>query len=395
MRRSLRGGFTAFAVAIAVLIAMVSLSSCSMITDTFDGFFQKDPVASTTYFDMKDVNARIESELKAGNKEISLDIAASTETIKNITENFSPFWGLPVQYVIQSSFNDIIVEGASEKGPVDIVRVTFTLEQSLNYYVYNAYKDPNFAIPNNKKEAIAIFAVLPEIIAYIFGEEGNGNNKTDYESVLAVHDWLVSNLTYNSSLQESDISNGSYGALVNKSTMCKGYTEAMQLILNCATNVEVISVVGEGNDNSSGWVGHAWNMVKMDDQWYQIDATFDDPVNNKVDRINHYYFGQNDTIMKQNHRWSEEYWPKASAADFYYYRTNGLYARSYEDFQNLVRSQLRSKQPQSIEIATEGFTLSDKDLQFIFSLNYNIETLYRSETKFGDITVVTITPAYK
>jgi hypothetical protein len=380
---------------ILVVSLCVSLSSCDLISDSLDGFFEKDPIAASTYFDMKDVNAKIESALKEGKPDITMDIATSTDNIKNITENFSPFWGLPVQYTIESHFDGITVEGATDKGPVDVLRVTFTLEQSVNYYVYNSYKNRDFVIPKNKKEAASIRAVLPAIIKQIFGAEMSDENQTDYETVLSVHDWLVTNLEYNTEIDENSISNGSYGALVEKSTMCKGYTEAMQLILNCASNVEVISVVGEGNDNSSGWIGHAWNMVRMDDNWYQVDATFDDPVNNNLGRISHAYFGQNDKVLALNHKWSAEFWPASSGADFYYYRTNGLYAKSYESFKNIVISELRGRQPKSIEVAIEGFSLDDKDLQFMFTINRNVNTLYRNQSKMGNVTVVTLSPDYK
>jgi hypothetical protein len=98
--------------------------------------------------------------------------------------------------------------------------------------------------------------------------------------------------------------------------------------------------------------------------------------------------------LELNHKWSKEFWPVASGADFYYYRTNGLYAKSYESFKNIVKSEFKRKQPETVEVATEGFSLDDKDLQFIFTINKNIKTLYRNESKMGNVIVITLTPDY-
>lgn len=62
-----------------------------------------------------------------------------------------------------------------------------------------------------------------------------------------------------------------YGALVRGEAVCSGYARAFQYIANLA-GFYCIRVIGYADN-----VGHEWNLVKMDDQIYYIDPTYDDP----------------------------------------------------------------------------------------------------------------------
>ncbi len=48
--------------------------------------------------------------------------------------------------------------------------------------------------------------------------------------------------------------------------------------------------------------GHTWNAVKLDGEWYQVDATWDDSDNNwyGFDQ-RHLYFGLTDELMTIAH----------------------------------------------------------------------------------------------
>ena len=83
-----------------------------------------------------------------------------------------------------------------------------------------------------------------------------------------------------------------YGALIEGNAVCQGYTEAMALFLDRlnVTNYRI----------RSG--SHAWNALYLDDHWYHLDVTWDDPV--MEDGSNYlqytYYLVDNDTLFHQD-----------------------------------------------------------------------------------------------
>ena len=34
-------------------------------------------------------------------------------------------------------------------------------------------------------------------------------------------------------------------------------------------------------------INHAWNLIKLDGEWYQVDVTWDDPVWDRLGRVCH------------------------------------------------------------------------------------------------------------
>ena len=62
--------------------------------------------------------------------------------------------------------------------------------------------------------------------------------------------------------------NNAYGAIVKGEALCGGYASAYQLLCYMA-DIKAISVNGYLNGN----IPHAWNMVYMDGDWYQIDCS--------------------------------------------------------------------------------------------------------------------------
>lgn len=101
-----------------------------------------------------------------------------------------------------------------------------------------------------------------------------GTSWSDYDKEKYIHDYLVDTIKYNQTVAENPITNGNvhqaldaYGALIGKSAVCEGYAKAFQYL--CYT-------VGL-NANQVHGVGHEWNVVRLDGEWYQIDVTWDDP----------------------------------------------------------------------------------------------------------------------
>ncbi|ABK61404.1 transglutaminase domain-containing protein [Clostridium novyi] len=128
---------------------------------------------------------------------------------------------------------------------------------------------------------------------------------TDVQKELALHDYVVKNADYNVANYRSGVvtaeDHNAYGVLVKNTGVCESYAKAMYELLN-AVGIECKYVTGHGNRG-----GHAWNMVKLDGQWYNLDATWDDPISdrnlggNALVPISHKYFNVPDSIFNRDH----------------------------------------------------------------------------------------------
>ncbi len=82
----------------------------------------------------------------------------------------------------------------------------------------------------------------------------------------------------------------------------------MSLLLE-EVGIECKYVTGVSVHDGKAGGGHAWNMVKLDNEWYNLDATWDDPVSdrngaesvnkntNSMATVNHTYFNIPDSIL--------------------------------------------------------------------------------------------------
>ena len=104
-------------------------------------------------------------------------------------------------------------------------------------------------------------------------------NWSDYEKILAVYDYLVVNCSYDLTYQKRSV----FNVLVENSSVCDGYAQAFILLMN-RLGFEDISYV-----NSSA-LNHAWNIVKLDGEYYNVDATWGDSIPDYPGRVNYSYF---------------------------------------------------------------------------------------------------------
>lgn len=119
-------------------------------------------------------------------------------------------------------------------------------------------------------------------------EELNLWKKTDYEKIKGVHDYVIKNTSYDISTAY----NSPYYALVEKTSACQGYAV---LIYKLLTELDVPCRVITGDTKGTL---HAWNLVKLEDKWYNLDATWDDPIGLFGKSSMHYnYFLKSDNDM--------------------------------------------------------------------------------------------------
>ena len=141
------------------------------------------------------------------------------------------------------------------------------------------------------------------------------DSMSEYDRVKAIHDWIVVNVQYDyAGLQGGTLSRTAYsadGALSYKLAVCQGYAEAFHLL--CAkAGVQSYIMYGEAGNARDGWDTHAWNVVRINGEWYQVDCTWDDPLVNEMivtgrDNLTYTYFLLTDQEMYLDHKLDSEY----------------------------------------------------------------------------------------
>lgn len=137
----------------------------------------------------------------------------------------------------------------------------------------------------------------------------NIENKSEYEKIKEIHDYLVDNISYEETISKNDIYN-ICGALIRKECVCEGYAKAFKYLLDEA-NIESIIVVGEATNSESKTENHAWNYVKIEEDWYAVDVTWDDPIvkgwGNVGNSSRYKYFLVGSNEMNKDHKLSAQF----------------------------------------------------------------------------------------
>ncbi|MCR4715578.1 MAG: hypothetical protein K5656_00185 [Lachnospiraceae bacterium] len=308
------------------------------------------------------------SALKNGDEEFKIYLENVTEEeIKAINKDISSFFGHVKAYSIMS-------ENKEGKLKLDI-----ELDRSVNYKVYKALVDNKSTDGFTKKEQ-ALYDKAKEIVNDI-----NANYSDDYDKEEAVHDYIIKNCVYQKNGKgdpEDDIYTA-YGALVNQTAVCNGYAEAMYLLLN-ACGIENEIVIGEAdNDN------HAWNVVKLEDKWYQVDITWDDPVPDIKDTAQHTFFNITDEAMAKTHSWINANYPVCDSADKNYFQMHKLVCKDYEDVVNKTNKAINKRKP-SISLLVPNYNKEEYNLTFVMDNHPEIVKASYSAEDSGIGTVLAI-----
>jgi hypothetical protein len=162
-------------------------------------------------------------------------------------------------------------------------------------------------------------------------------NMTDYEKEQAAHDYIITHTRYDmKNYKKGTIppeSYSAYGTLVLGIGVCEGYAESMKLILD-RLGIECLLVPG----NSKGQ-NHVWNMVKIDESYYHVDLTWDDPVSSDgTDLLIYDYFNLTDSEMAKDHSWDTKAYPPCLSTKYNYFYYNNLVVSKYGEFCDRIKN---------------------------------------------------------
>ena len=191
------------------------------------------------------------------------------------------------------------------------------LSKNDEYYKYEyAYRTENTSALSGNE--LIFYKGLKECLdeAYSY--------KTAYEQEKAVHDYIVLNCEYDLDAYENYLqgiisNHDSYfaeGVFINKTAVCDGYSRAFMLCMDIL-GIPCIRVMGTANGGD-----HAWNAVQLENEWYMVDVTWDDPVPDAEGVVWYNYFNITDETMKRDHTYTCSIQANGTKYNYYYMQEN-------------------------------------------------------------------------
>lgn len=162
---------------------------------------------------------------------------------------------------------------------------------------------PNKAYSN--EEISEINKIVDKVI-----EEKITNNTPTKEKIKIIHDYIIDNteydkLKYENKEDKTYKSNTAYGVLIEGYGTCNGYADAMAIFLD---KMNIINYKISNNE-------HIWNLVYLDEKWYHLDLTWDDPISHININRDTYFLITTKTLEKINdgtHNFDKSIYKEAS-----------------------------------------------------------------------------------
>ncbi|MCL1918524.1 MAG: hypothetical protein FWG14_09440 [Peptococcaceae bacterium] len=120
---------------------------------------------------------------------------------------------------------------------------------------------------------------------------------------IKIYNHIAENVRYDDDLADQVLSGSvkrpimqsAYGAAIEKSTVCTGFSKLFLLLMN-STGIECMIQHGtlEG-------VGHVWNIISIDGNYYNVDVTQSTSILNEKRIIDYPFFNTTDQVIQKTH----------------------------------------------------------------------------------------------
>lgn len=219
-------------------------------------------------------------------------------------------------YDYEFSRDDVIhlVSGLRNDHPeLYFVNRRFSMTSSDSYIISIIFTYDTSLSPNKFRQSTedALSAVKPGM--------------SDLEKAIVLHDYLAVHCEYDKERLANKtmpyISYTAYGVLVEHIAVCNGYALAYKYLLN-QVGIDCYMVISDS-------MNHAWNLIVLDGEYYQVDVTWADPTWDLTGRARHIYMFLSDKAFEKAGSGHSD-WHVTSGVDIVDYKaTNTRYDNAF------------------------------------------------------------------
>ena len=256
---------------------------------------QLEDIAKTIYTELKNNKAKLIS----GN--YSVDYGTRFNTLLNteggqdeLTEAFQAAWDAFIYDNVDLFYIDVTKVNINIKyeslGGIRTYQVSIGPRNNGSYYI------DTFQTQEQVEKARSYLEDVRKQMAEQIATDGI------YRKLGKVHNWLIEVVSYdNTSKNQHTI----YGALADNKAVCEGYARAFKYLMD-ATGVPCVLVSGTATNSRGEEESHAWNYVQINENWYAVDVTWDDPIitgdGELTQELKYKYFLKGATEFKVDHK---------------------------------------------------------------------------------------------
>ena len=178
---------------------------------------------------------------------------------------------------------------------VRIQGINSFFEKKISIYAEPIYSPQEIKL--YKKELVRVQKEIDKLV---------NNCQSDFEKEKVICSYIVENCVYEA---DNHFNMNAARALIDKKGQCSGISRAAKYLFDYV-GIECILVMGTGF-NGNEYENHAWNIVKIDGDYYQLDITFMlSFYSGKIAGSKLAYFNYSDDQMLKNHQWDNKFYPK-------------------------------------------------------------------------------------
>lgn len=153
--------------------------------------------------------------------------------------------------------------------------------------------------------------------------------KDDIQKAKILYDYIIKSVEYK---EQTDVDQRIPSALLDQKSVCAGYARAYQYLLH-QINIPCAYITGDSKvetESKPGYDGHAWNMVKINGDYYYCDTTWGDTVDDDMEHACYAYFLMDSDDMLKCYQPDGAYEKTLELGNPYFHSIDG-YMNKYDE----------------------------------------------------------------